>query len=87
VPSPLDTTSPFVTNYIPPAPPPGSAPHRYVFLLYEQPAGFDAAEFAPAQGGPGTEVPAYKRMWFDLDAWEKKAGLGDVVAFNYFVSN
>lgn len=40
--------TPFVANYIGPAPPPGSAAHRYIFLLYEQPAGFDGKNYAPA---------------------------------------
>lgn len=75
---------PFVADYIGPAPPPGSAPHRYVFLLYAQPEGFDGAAFAPAGGKP---LSLWLRMRFDLDVFEKKAGLGPVLAVNYFNSN
>ncbi|BCR88284.1 uncharacterized protein ACHE_40848S [Aspergillus chevalieri] len=45
-------TAPFVANYIGPASTPGSAPHRYVFLLYEQPEGFVGEKYAPP-GGEG----------------------------------
>lgn len=81
-PSPADT--PFIVNYIGPAPPPGSAPHRYAFFLYEQPAALDAARFAPAGGKP---LGNLGRMWASLDDWVGKLGLGDVVAVNYFKSN
>ncbi|AEO64843.1 69fc6f33-787b-4b7e-9081-06d9a8cf8b59 [Thermothielavioides terrestris] len=78
----LETTDPFVVNYIGPGPPPGAAPHRYVFLLYEQPANFDVKKHAP-----GKHVGAGGRMRFDLESWEAKIGLGEVVAANYFKSN
>ncbi|TGO46560.1 hypothetical protein BOTNAR_0579g00010 [Botryotinia narcissicola] len=80
----LITSSPFIANYIGPAPPPGSAPHRYSFYLFEQPADFDAAKYAPAAGKP---LSNWYRMRFDLDAWQKMAGLGEPVAENYFLSN
>ncbi|KAF7910641.1 uncharacterized protein EAF01_002151 [Botrytis porri] len=32
----LTTSSPFIANYIGPAPPPGSAPHQYTFFLCTQ---------------------------------------------------
>lgn len=80
----LTSTDPFVANYIGPAPPPLSGPHRYVFLLYEQPADFDGKKYAPAEG---QKLGNGKRMWFDLGAFEKKTKLGPVLAANYFVSN
>ncbi len=80
----LNPTEPFVANYIGPAPPPGSAPHRYVFFLYEQPPAFDGSKYAPPGG---KNLSNWNRMRFDLDAWEKKAGLGAVLATNYFKSN
>jgi len=76
--------TPFVANYIGPAPPPPSSPHRYVFLLYKQPEGFDGAKFAPPGG---KNLGNWSRMRFDLGEWEKKAKLGPVIASNYFVSN
>lgn len=74
----------FVANYIGPAPPPGSAVHRYVFMLYEQPAGFDGKRYAPAGG---KNLSNWHRMRYDLGAFEKKVNLGPVLAANYFVSN
>ena len=75
--------TPFVANYIGPAPPPGSSSHRYVFLLYEQPADFDAKKYAPANGA---KMSNWQRMRYDLGAFEKKVGLGPVLAANYFKS-
>lgn len=82
--SALDTSGPFVANFIGPAPPPGSSPHRYIFFLYEEPAGFDLEKHAPADGKP---LSNWYRMRYDLDSWAKEIGLGDLVAFNYFTSN
>ncbi|KAI1660671.1 putative protease inhibitor [Daldinia decipiens] len=80
----LKSTAPFIVNYIGPAPPPPSAPHRYALFLYEQPEGFDVKKHAPAGGKP---VGVSRRMRFDLDGWEKKLKLGPVLAVNYFSSN
>ena len=80
----LDTTTPFVADYIGPAPPPGSSPHRYMFFLYEEPAGFDAKAHAPPNG---QKLGNMSRMRYDFDAWAKKVNLGSVLAFNYFNSN
>lgn len=74
----------FVANYLSPNPPPGSAPHRYGFYLYEQPGGFDAARWAPAAGAKLGHVA---RVRYSLDDWEREAGLGRVLAANYFTSN
>lgn len=80
----LEVTEPFVANYIGPAPPPGSSPHRYIFFLYEQPEGFDGKRYAPPNG---QNLSNWYRMRYDLDAWEKEIGLGKVLAANYFTSN
>ncbi|KAJ5223548.1 phosphatidylethanolamine-binding protein [Penicillium chermesinum] len=80
----LKTDAPFIANYIGPAPPPGSGPHRYVFFLFEQPAGFDAKKYAPANG---KTLSNWHRMRYNLDAWSKEIGLGDILALNYFKSN
>jgi phosphatidylethanolamine-binding protein (PEBP) family uncharacterized protein len=80
----LKATLPFVANYIGPAPPPGSAPHRYIFFLYEQPAGFDGKKYAPPDG---KNLSNWQRMRYDLGAWEKEIKLGPVLAVNYFLSN
>ncbi|KAK9352955.1 phosphatidylethanolamine-binding protein [Lipomyces doorenjongii] len=80
----LKAATPFVANYIGPAPPPGSAPHRYIFLLYEQPEGFDAKKYAPPGG---KKLSNWHRMRYDLGAFEKEIRLGPVLAANYFRSN
>lgn len=82
--SQLKATEPFVANYIGPAPPPGSSPHRYIFFLYEQPAGFDGKKYAPPNG---ENLSNWHRVRFSLDAWEKKTQLGKLLAVNYFCSN
>lgn len=76
--------APFIANYAGPGPPPPSSPHRYVFMLYEQPEGFDPAKFAPPGG---KKLGIRPRMRYDLKAFEKEAKLGPVVASNYFLSN
>ncbi|KJZ77692.1 hypothetical protein HIM_02869 [Hirsutella minnesotensis 3608] len=80
----LTAREPFVANFVGPAPPPGSAPHRYCFFLYEQPAGFDAKAHAPANGA---KMGIWGRMRFSLDDWERKIGLGPILAANYYTSN
>ncbi|KAH8889156.1 putative protease inhibitor [Thozetella sp. PMI_491] len=80
----LQSDKPFVANYIGPAPPPPSSPHRYMFFLYEQPAGFDGSKYAPPNGQTLGNV---RRMWYSLDEWEKQASLGPILAANYFKSN
>lgn len=64
---------------------PVSGPHRYVFLLYEQPSGFDAKKFMPQ--AEGQEFPMMQRIRFDPSKFVKDAGLGEVLAGNYFESN
>ncbi|KGO68805.1 Phosphatidylethanolamine-binding protein PEBP [Penicillium italicum] len=80
----LEFDAPFVANYIGPAPPPMSGPHRYIFFLYEQPAGFDLTAYAPAGG---KKLGNSNRIRYDLDAWAEEIKLGPLVAFNYFTSN
>ena len=84
--TPLETAEPFIADYIGPAPPPGSAPHRYVFFLYEQPEKFDGLVQKYAPKG-GQKLGKWSRMWASLDDWEQKLGLGEVIAANYFKSN
>ncbi|KAG4028561.1 hypothetical protein MFRU_020g00050 [Monilinia fructicola] len=80
----LTSDAPFVANYIGPAPPPGSGPHRYSFYLFEQPEDFDGNKYAPAGGKP---LSNWFRMRYDLDNWQKTAKLGEPLAANYFLSN
>ncbi|KAE9372768.1 phosphatidylethanolamine-binding protein-like protein [Stipitochalara longipes BDJ] len=82
--STLESSDPFVADYIGPAPPPFGGPHRYIFFLYDQPADFDGKKYAPPDG---KSLSNWLRMRFDLDDFEKKAKLGPVLAVNYFKSN
>ena len=79
----LVASSPFVAHYMGAAPPPMSAPHRYVFMLYEQPDDFDAKKYAPADGKKMGIMP---RIRYDLGTFEKETQLGPVIACNYFQS-
>lgn len=78
--------TPFIANYIGPAPPPPSGPHRYVFFLYEQPADFDVERHLIVKE-KGKAVGNGKRIRYDLEAFERQASLWDIVAGNFFVSN
>ncbi|PMD46792.1 PEBP-like protein [Hyaloscypha variabilis F] len=79
----LITTDPFIINYFRPGPPPGAGPHRYLFLLYEQPENFDVKDHAPKDG---KEVGVLPRIRWDLEGWERRVGVGGVVAANWFRS-
>lgn len=83
----LEATGPFVANYLGPGPPPGSAPHRYCFFLYEQPAEFDVEAHAPPDGTKLGNWSSLRRMRFSLDDWERRVGLGPILAVNYYTSN
>ncbi|KAL1409629.1 hypothetical protein Q8F55_003625 [Vanrija albida] len=81
------TSSPYKLNYLNgttiveyagPAPPSGDGPHRYVFLLFNQPS-----DFAAPAGFNNTNTPVQNN--FDLAEYQTNAKLGDVVAANYFV--
>ena len=75
---------PFICDYVGPAPPPGSGPHRYCYFVYDQPADFDPKKFAPPNG---QQFALTKRMRTDLDAYERELNLGPILACNYYTSN
>ena len=84
-----------VVGYMGPNPPGVSAPHRYVFLCWEQPGGVDGRKVREVLGLAddddvdgeeyGEEVGMATRVRFDQEAFEKSLGLGEVLAGNYFV--
>ncbi|KAJ5146261.1 Protease inhibitor (Tfs1) [Penicillium bovifimosum] len=80
----LKYDAPFIADYIGPGPPPVGAPHRYLFFLYEQPAGFDLTAHAPADG---QKMARMSRMRYDFESWAEMVKLGPLVAFNYFTCN
>ena len=77
----LETSDPPVAPWLPAGPPPGAAPHRYVFLLYRQ-EGEVKSELK------GKEIGRLARMRFDLGKMVGELGLAErVVAGNWFVAN
>ncbi|KAL4259916.1 PEBP-like protein [Pleurotus pulmonarius] len=70
-----NTSAVAITQYAGPAPPAGSGPHRYAFLLWEQPSTFTApSAFSQPNMGVST---------FDVNAYATDAKLGAVIAGNY----
>ncbi|PFH52352.1 hypothetical protein AMATHDRAFT_74152 [Amanita thiersii Skay4041] len=64
-----------VTAYAGPWPAPGSGPHRYVVLIYQQPQSFNPPADL-SQPGVGVSV-------FDLNGYAKNSGLGPLIAATY----
>ncbi|KAL2808608.1 phosphatidylethanolamine-binding protein [Aspergillus granulosus] len=80
----LKSTDPVIVPWLPAGPPPGTAPHRYVFALYQQPPGASVPAPEKLKGVPKSRLG---RMRFDVDGMVGQLGLGEVVAGNYFVCN
>ncbi|KAJ9611271.1 hypothetical protein H2200_004454 [Cladophialophora chaetospira] len=78
----LTSSDPAIAYWAGPGPPPISSPHRYIFLLYEQPADFDAKLFSKSSG-----FGIKDRMRWDVSKFEKQAKLGSAIAATYFLSN
>ncbi|EXJ75727.1 uncharacterized protein A1O5_00234 [Cladophialophora psammophila CBS 110553] len=78
----LTSPDPAIAFWAGPGPPPISSPHRYIFLLYEQPADFDPRMFTKTRG-----FGIRDRMRWDLSRFEKQAKLRPAVAATYFFSN
>lgn len=72
-----------VASYAGPRPPPISDPHQYVFLLYEQPK--DVVVQSDKLGFP-EDLGIRHRMKWNQESFERKVGLGKVVAGNWFAS-
>ena len=67
-------------EYIPPTPPGGSGPHRYTFLLFEQPSLWSIPS-AFATINPPADTSA--RIGFDVADFVSQSGLAEPVAANY----
>ncbi|KAL3465532.1 phosphatidylethanolamine-binding protein [Aspergillus heterothallicus] len=80
----LKSADPALVPWLPAGPPPGTAPHRYVFALYKQAPGASAPEKEKLKGVPTSRLG---RMRFDVDGMVGQLGLGEVVAGSYFVCN
>ncbi|KAF2099332.1 PEBP-like protein [Rhizodiscina lignyota] len=72
-----------VVPWGPPNPPPISSAHRYVFLVWEQPDGMTVEK---VKGTLNLKEPVSlgARIRWDEAGFEKKLGLGEVLAGNFF---
>ncbi|KAI1424378.1 PEBP-like protein [Xylaria sp. FL1777] len=84
--APLQGGSEWIVPWLAPGPPKPSSAHRYVFLAFEQPTGLDAAKFRSSLK-LAESVKLTARLWWNEADAEKKLGLGDVLAGNYFLSH
>ncbi|KAK5630948.1 hypothetical protein RRF57_006663 [Xylaria bambusicola] len=80
---PLEGGSEWIVPWGPPGPPKPSSAHRYVFLMFGQPKELDAAKIRTSLK-LAQEVKLTDRLWWNEVDAEKKLGLGDVLAGNYF---
>ncbi|KAJ6789122.1 hypothetical protein PWT90_08320 [Aphanocladium album] len=82
----LETDARCIMPYIGPGPPPPSAPHRYVFMLWKQPPALSADSVCATLSLP-SEPSLTARMRWDQSSVEEKLGLGEPLAVNFFVAN
>ncbi|KAF2258364.1 PEBP-like protein, partial [Lojkania enalia] len=80
----LTSSAKAVVYWGPPGPPPISAPHRYVFLVWEQPKDLTNEQARTSLGLP-EEVGLRSRVRWNQEDCEKILGLGQVLGGNYFV--
>lgn len=74
-----------LASWLPPAPPGFSAPHRYVFLVWEQPAGMSGEEVRRKMGWGAAEKGLLGKIRFDLEGFVRRVGVGEVVAGTWMV--
>jgi phosphatidylethanolamine-binding protein (PEBP) family uncharacterized protein len=75
-----------VVGWVPPAPPKISTPHRYVFMLWEQPEGISDANVRELfQWKEGVKIGLTKRIKWDEDDFERRVGVRKPVAGGWFV--
>ena len=75
-----------IMPYAGPGPPPPSAPHRYVFLVWKQSEGKDAVSIRKALG-LGETTGLWSRIRWEQGRFEEALGLGAPLAVNYFVAS
>ncbi|KAI1428493.1 PEBP-like protein [Xylaria sp. FL1777] len=83
--APLEGGIEWMVPYVGPGPPKPSSPHRYLFMIFEQPEGLDAAKIRSLLGF-GEEVGIWPRIRWNEEAFEKKLGLGKVLAATYYLT-
>ncbi|KAG6899683.1 hypothetical protein C0993_007944 [Termitomyces sp. T159_Od127] len=72
----LVNTTPAIEEFIQPAPVPGTGAHRYNFLLFNQPEGFNSQTLVNSS----TSI-----FNFSLSVFAAKTGLGDPIAGNFML--
>ena len=77
----LESDSPCVVDWLAPAPPPFSAPHRYIIVVYQQPANMDVSKWNTKFVKP---VSIASRIRWSLDDFASQAGLEEMIAASYF---
>ncbi|CAG9951076.1 unnamed protein product [Clonostachys rosea f. rosea IK726] len=76
-----DTTTEAIAPYVPPQPPAGSAPHRYVTLLLKD----TRDKFSAPAGFEGPYEDLFARVNFDLDGFIKAGGF-EIEAAHWFTT-
>jgi phosphatidylethanolamine-binding protein (PEBP) family uncharacterized protein len=71
--------------YLPPNPPFFSTAHRYVFMLWEQPADLTDNEEIKSRLNLPEDVTRWQCIRWDQDGCEKKLGLKEVLGGNYML--
>ncbi|MCJ1270154.1 hypothetical protein MMC22_010050, partial [Lobaria immixta] len=79
---PLLSTTPPLAPYVKPQPPPGTGFHRYIELLFSQPANFSI----PANYTHFFSSGLSSRSSFNVTSFARDAGLSKPVAANYFLT-
>ncbi|KAM6496035.1 Phosphatidylethanolamine-binding protein PEBP [Amanita muscaria] len=75
----LANTTPALSEYVQPAPPPGTGAHRYTILAFIQPSAFD--QTAPRLINSSTPITK-----FNLSTFSAAINLGNPIAGNYFLA-
>ncbi|KAF8199061.1 PEBP-like protein [Pholiota molesta] len=70
----LSNSTPAISHYREPRPQAGSDPHRYIFLLFDQPSGFDEQSARLVQNDDDTSTANW-----NVSAFAAAAGLGQPV--------
>lgn len=69
-----------LASWTAPAPPGVSAPHRYVFLIWEQPKRLNGEMVRASLGMGKTEGGKWSRVRWDVEGFVSKLKLGEIVA-------
>ncbi|KAF9446376.1 PEBP-like protein [Macrolepiota fuliginosa MF-IS2] len=72
----LTNSTPAISNFLQPTPPAGSDAHRYIFLLFNQPAGFNQQTFVTSSTSTSL---------FNISAFAQEVGLGNPIAGTFML--